>query len=196
MSDSFNDCALNFIRYKTNVLLVSYLLETYYLKQDVTENIPSYIENNFTVYHLERTYYTIVSIICNYYKTKYNEWLRTDYYLNNGRWISCFTPNIILKLKNNMLSSFNLYEYCSNWDELFDIIERNPIQFKIIIISLKCLFKFCIWIKKQPIYLDIFVSKIIDKLTLFLETLEFKSLESISIYLNDDKINLNLNSIV
>jgi hypothetical protein len=188
--NAYNQFALNYIRYKSNLILTSIALELYYLNLNLSvDSYPYCFGEKYTIIHLERTYYTIVNIICNFHKQSRGTWLKTDYYLSDNKWRGCFTYNIWLKLKDNSLTPFNLYEECDNWDDLFTMIERNSIQFKMMIMSLKYFYEFCLWIEKQNIELDNESIQMIGYLSKRIHTLEFKSLEIISTEINDEKTN-------
>jgi hypothetical protein len=180
--------AKDYLLRKNNILLNLIILDCYYLK--LNENcIPNYINNYFTTYHLEHLYYTSINMICDFYKIIHNKTFITSYYNLTNQWNICFMYHIFNQLKQKSISSINLFSCCECWDDLFTMIETNPTQFKFIIFSLKRLVQMLFWIKDKNIMIDNECLSIINHITKWTNTLEFKTLDTLSNHINSNDIN-------
>jgi hypothetical protein len=192
---NFKTFIIDYIRRKSNILMTTVLIEHYYLNLDITQEIIDSLPSIFgdkiiTMAHLKRCFTTMINMICEFYKVKTGIWLTTDYYRLNNKWVFCFVYDLWEKIEQNKLYSFNLFRECESWDDLFSLIEKNPIQFKTIIYSIKEFSLMCDWILKKNLTMERECYVIIKCLKKWVNTLEFKSLESSAYHLNNENINI------
>jgi hypothetical protein len=190
---NFNTFAIEYIRRKSNILLTTVLLEYYYLNLELDQtqinSLPPAFGNKIQIIHIKRCYSTIVNIMCEYHKVIYGKWLTTDYIRINNKWTNCFVCDLWENIEKTKLSPLELFKECDNWDSLFELIERNPIQYKLMIESIKHFSVLCNWILKQNIDMDDECRNIIHFIIKWTNSLEFKSLEVSSTCLNNKNIN-------
>lgn len=178
--NSLDSFAVHYLNVKTNIILISCILQTYYEKKEIDVTYIDII-SPISVDCLSLFYRNIVNIESHYYRYLHKKWLTVDdCYKKDGMTFDfrfCISQHMI----DQNISSTHLFYNCESIDDILSMAEYYPIQFKRILISLKQMSSFCKWMLQQR-YLTIhedcvFASQSIIK---YVDTLEFKSLETIS----------------
>lgn len=185
------DFSLNYLRSKTLLLQTSFILEFYYLNKDLKyDDCNPFLCRDVSIDTIINIFRVIVNIEIHYYKNYYGKWATSSYISLSDREL-CFINLISYHVKNNTLMTINLFEECDGFYDIFYMIEKNPVLFKRIIISLKKFNDCCKWLLKQEyVIIDDECKKSINHLNNYVDTLEFKSLY----FIPNNLLSLEMNS--
>ncbi len=189
---AFNEYSADYVRRKSDLLLTNLIMNQYFLNRDLTQedlnSLPPLYGSIITVEHLKRCYYKPILILGEYHKMKRGVWFLTDYYKLNNTQINCFMYDVWCKIKNCNVNCFNLFEDCESWNDLFSLIQLNPSTFKLMIFSFKQFELFCKWLLKNNLSMESECISICNNVIKWVNTLEFKTLETISTQMIDDEL--------